>query len=124
MKTAEDYGAVSPRASKSGRLFHQRAVAAGALKGEQVFPPRTVKPRQTPRFLVPAGTPCKVKKVTDNAWRPHVTTKTNGFERFERWERGQAGGYFEFRGEAGWLMLVAARFVSQRSAASGMRTSG
>jgi hypothetical protein len=82
-----------------------------------LYLPPTRPPRHVPRFLVPAGTRCAVKRVSDDEWRFHVTARPNGFERFERWVKSETGNFFEFRADGGWLMLVASRFVVRREAA-------
>jgi hypothetical protein len=69
-----------------------------------------------PRFLVPAGTPCAVKQISDNDWQTFTTTKDSGFERFERYERSGEHGFYEFRSVPGaWLLLVDRRFVRHRN---------
>ncbi len=95
-------------------LYWQRAVAKGLVRGEQPFPPRTKPPRHVPRFLVPAGTPCAVRRVTERDWRVYTTKQDAAFERFERYERCE-GGYYHFRSDVGgWLLLVSRRHVRHR----------
>jgi hypothetical protein len=100
------------RQSIGRRLHWRRAAAAGLVRGEQPFEPYQ-KPKRVPRFLVRAGTKCAISKVARLDWREHTTVKDIGFERFERYERTEAGGFYEFRHE-GWLMLVHRRHVVHR----------
>jgi hypothetical protein len=66
-----------------------------------------------PRFLVPAGTRCAVRNVVKDEWLPHTTTKENGFEKFDRYERNADGAFYEFRiGQ--WVLLVDRRYVIHR----------
>jgi hypothetical protein len=96
------------------RLHGQRAAAAGLVRGEQPFGVYPA-PRRFPRFVVPVGTPCAVRRVFTDAWLPFTTTKDNAFERFERWVTDEGGPYDEFRSEVGgWLLLAAARHVVHR----------
>jgi len=73
------------------------------------LPPKQ-PPVQTPRYLVPAGTACRITRIERLAWRDYLTTKDVGFERFERY---LSGGYWEFRHE-GWLMQVRVELVKYR----------
>ena len=98
----------------SRRLSWQRAAAAGLVRGEQPFGAYE-RPRRCPRLVVPAGTPCAVRSVFKDEWRPFTTTKDNGFKRFERWVQDERGPYDEFLSETGgWILLVAARHVVHR----------
>src|SRR5712691_7484461 len=99
------------------RLAYARALRAGMIaEDKQLFPPRTKPPVHMPRFFVPAGTPCAVRRLmtdTHHEWRTYRTAKDTEFERYERYESGELGGFYEFRQE-GWLMLVSRRFVRHR----------
>jgi hypothetical protein len=97
------------------QMYYQRAAAAGLVRGEQPFEAYQ-KPRRFPRFVVPAGTPCAVRSVVKDEWRPFTTTRDNAFERFERYVKDEGGPYYEFRAETGgWILLVAARHVTHRA---------
>lgn len=65
--------------------------------------PPSRPPVAMPRFRVPAGTPCRVSKLTPLAWRDHVTRQELAFERFERYDAGAK--VYEFRSQ-GWLIRV------------------
>ena len=96
------------------RLSWQRAAAAGLVRGEQPFETYQTS-THVPRFLVPAGTPCAVRSVVKDEWRPFTTTRDNAFERFERYVQDDGGPYDEFRSETGgWVLPVAARHVLRR----------
>jgi hypothetical protein len=73
--------------------------------------PPTRPPNRTPRYLVPADTPCAVTPLSHLRWRPHRTTKDRGFEKYERYRRERRT--YEFRLE-GWLMEIEARRVVHR----------
>jgi hypothetical protein len=95
-----------------GQHYRQRAIAAGLVQGEQVFE-KCVPAKSRPRFLVPAGTRCAVRNVVTDEWLPFKTTKDNGFEKFERYERTPDGNFYEFRlGQ--WILLVHRRYVVHR----------
>jgi hypothetical protein len=66
-------------------------------------------PRKVPRFFIPSGTPCTVTKIMPNNWRPHVTRRDLGFERYEQVD----GDSMVFR-EQGFFLRVARRFVMGR----------
>lgn len=54
------------------------------------------RPPETPRYLVPAGTPCSVSRETPRWWRCHVTSVDLAFD--QCW--GRDGDYLVFlRGE-------------------------
>jgi hypothetical protein len=60
------------------------------------------------RFVVPAGVPSAVRSVYGGDWRTFTTTRENCFGRFERFD---PDGYFEFRADGGWLLMVHRRHV-------------
>jgi hypothetical protein len=66
-----------------------------------------------PRFLVPPGTKCAVRNVTTDQWSPYQTTKPNGFERFEVYERTEEGNFYHFR-LGTWILAVHRRHVVHR----------
>jgi hypothetical protein len=94
------------------KLYYQRAAALGLVRGEQAFEPYR-KPTRVPRFLVPKGTRCTVRNIVTDKRVTFTTTKDNGFERFERYERTEAGNFYEFRQE-GYLLRVHRRHVIHR----------
>jgi hypothetical protein len=95
-------------------MYYQRAAAAGLVRGEPPFEKYQTS-THVPRFLVPAGTPCAVRSVVKDEWRPFTTTQDNAFERFDRYVKDEGGPYDEFRSEVGgWVLLVAARHVVHR----------
>jgi hypothetical protein len=67
-------------------------------------------PRKVPRFFIPAGTSCTVSKISPNHWRPHVTRRDLGFDRYEEAD----GASMVFR-EQGYFLRVARQFVVRRA---------
>jgi hypothetical protein len=78
-------------------------------QGTCVIRPATLPPDTTPRFTVPAGTRCMVRKATEADWRPYTTTRESGFDRYQR----IVGGFYEFR-EGLWLLGVNIKDVKVR----------
>jgi hypothetical protein len=70
-------------------------------------------PVVVPRFAVPAGTPCRVSRVSPLAWRQHTTRRDLGFDRFETYR----GGLYVFR-EGFYLVEVHRRHVRHREDSS------
>jgi hypothetical protein len=98
------------------KLYWSRTAKEGLVTGEQPFPLPTKAPRHVPRFFVPAGTPCAVSKVSPLDWRTYTTRRGLGFERFERYERCDTGGFYQFRSDVGgWLLLVHRQYVQHRA---------
>jgi hypothetical protein len=64
-----------------------------------------------PRFLIRAGTACQVSKLTPLKWRPYITTRDVGLERFEFYD--PKSKVYEFR-HLGWLLRVHRRHVAHR----------
>jgi hypothetical protein len=66
----------------------------------------------THRFVVPAGTRCGVRTITQSHYGGCTTESETGFDRYERVIRNSDGKHYEFRSDVGGLMmLVDARFV-------------
>ena len=78
-------------------------------QGPSVCLPPSRPPRHVPRFLVRAGVPCEVRRVTEPAWRPYRTRKDTGHERHE----GYSCGRYVFRLD-GYLIRVDRRYVVHR----------
>lgn len=99
------------------RHSYQRAAANAFARGElsPTAPPfeRALPGQNRPRFLVPARTRCAVSTLSPLDWRPYITRKPIGFERFERYERSDGGPFYEFR-HAGYLLLVHRSLVLHR----------
>src|SRR5262245_38615015 len=78
--------------------------------------PPTRPAKKGSRFFVPAGTPCAVSKVSPLDWQTYTTRRGVGFERFERYERCDTGGFYQFRSDVGgWLLLVHRQYVRHRA---------
>jgi hypothetical protein len=82
-------------------------------KDTQEFPKWEPPGHGRPKYKVPAGVRCAVRDIRGNEWIPYTTTKESGFERYERYESGDDGKYYEFRLGA-WLLLVHRRYVVHR----------
>lgn len=96
------------------KLAFQRAARLGFVRGEQPFPTPTKRPRHVARFTLPAGAPCAVRRVTSaDDWQTHRTRIELGFERFEKYERTDAGNFWHFRKD-GWIIAVHRKFVKHR----------
>lgn len=91
----------------------QRLQRRGLVHGEQPFPARMKPPRHIPRFHLPAGTACDIRRMTESEWRPFTTTRDLSFERYERYVRDEAGNFYEFRIGL-WLITVHRRDVVHR----------
>ena len=71
--------------------------------------PPTVPPNKTPRFTVPAGTKCRVTKVSPTNWISHVTKVNLEFDRYESCN----GRFYVFR-QAFYFLSVSCRLVKKR----------
>jgi hypothetical protein len=63
--------------------------------------PPSSPPLKVPRYLVPVGVRCSIKKLAWTGWQGHTTTKETGFESYESYK----DGHYEFRLK-GWIMKV------------------
>lgn len=73
--------------------------------------PPALPPSKTPRFTIPAGISCEIKRVEETVWRPFVTRMERGFERYESYERALKA--YVFRDE-GFQLRIKARHVKHR----------
>jgi hypothetical protein len=71
------------------------------------------RPTKRPRFLIPSGTKVAVRNVITDEWRTYTTTKENGFEKYDRYERNADGAFYEFRTGL-WVLIVHRRYVIHR----------
>lgn len=97
------------------KLYYQRALQEGIAGNGPLFPERKRQSRKQPRYLIPSGTTCGIRRVEEQKeeWREYNTKQDIWFERYERYETTETGNFYHFR-ESGWLMVVHRRFVIHR----------